>query len=175
MREDDGDALASEAACTTWFRASAEAVSANFRDIHVTALKAVGRPNGEIGSLVLTDTMDIRLNVRPEPSLRTQIGDVVVDHHVHLLNVDSARNNIRRDEDLGLAVPEIVQDAIAVLGLLLAVQRGNLMAFAGESFGDFVGGITALRTGSASAQRARTRTGFSSGCALQLMSRGKVP
>jgi hypothetical protein len=109
------------------------------------ALRAVTRSDSEIDSIARTDTMNVSFDVRPEPSLWTQIGDVVIDDHVDLLNIDSARNNIRRNEDLGFAVPEIVQDAITVLGLLLAVQRGNLMAVVGESFGDFVGGITALR------------------------------
>jgi hypothetical protein len=90
--------------------------------MNYAALRAVGRPDGEIGSLKRTDTMDIRLNVRPEPSLWTQIGDVVIDDHVHLLNIDSTRDDVRRDEDLCLAVTEIVQDAIAVFSLLLAVQ-----------------------------------------------------
>jgi hypothetical protein len=90
--------------------------------MNYAALRAVGPPDGEIGSLKRTDTMDIRLNVRPEPSLWTQIGDVVIDDHVHLLNIDSTRDDVRRDEDLCLAVTEIVQDAIAVFSLLLAVQ-----------------------------------------------------
>ena len=73
--------------------------------------------------------MDVGLDIRLEISRRTHIGYIVVDNHVDLLNIDSSSDDIGRDENLGLAVSETIEDIISFVGQLFTVKRGDLMSF----------------------------------------------
>jgi hypothetical protein len=62
---------------------------------------------GNVGN-ARTNAVDISLDIRPPIPFRSQIRNIIVDHHVDLLDIDTARDDIGRDEDLCLAIPEAV-------------------------------------------------------------------
>lgn len=66
--------------------------------------------------------MDVSLNVRPVLPLRPKIGDIVVDDHIDLLDIDTAGDDIGGDQNLGLAVPEAIENVVSVAGHLVAVK-----------------------------------------------------
>jgi len=88
--------------------------------------------------------MDVSLDVWPKVPLRSQIGHVIVDHHIHLLNVDTSSDDIGCDEDFGLPVPEAVKDIVSLLCHLVSVERSDRMTFVLESRSDAVRCLLAL-------------------------------
>lgn len=85
--------------------------------------------------------MQVGLRIRPVLRVERQ---VVVDDHVDLRNVDTSRDDVRRDQDFGLAVPEALHDSVAFGRFELAVQRDDLVAFVGHSAGNLVGRVSSL-------------------------------
>ncbi len=65
--------------------------------------------------------MNISLDIWVEVSFTTQIGNVVIDNHVDLLNIDTPRDDVRGDQNFRLAISESVEDGISVGGELLAM------------------------------------------------------
>ena len=88
--------------------------------------------------------MDIRFDVRCELTLRTEIGDVVVDYHVNLLDIYPTRDDIGGDEDFGLAVSEAVEDIVTFSRQFVAVQRSDAVSFVREPLRDCIGSGFAL-------------------------------
>lgn len=88
--------------------------------------------------------MQVRFGIRLVAGVERE---VVVDDHVDLKDVDSPRDNVRRDEDLGLAVPERLHHRVALARLELAVERGDLVSFRRHASGDLVGGVASLADG----------------------------
>lgn len=86
--------------------------------------------------------MQVRLGVGSALGVERQ---VVVDDHVDLRDVDAAGDDVRRDQDLGLAVAERLHDGVALGRLELAVQRRDLVALGRHPPRDLVGRVAALR------------------------------
>lgn len=75
--------------------------------------------------------MDVGFNVGLEAKFGSEDGNIVIDNHVDLLNVDPSRDDIGRDEHLCLAVPERIEDFVSFASLLVTVERGDRMTFRG--------------------------------------------
>lgn len=73
--------------------------------------------------------MDVGLDIRPEITIRAQIGYIVVDNHVDLLDIDTSSDDVRGNEDFGLAVSESIEDVISVNRLLVSVERSDRVTF----------------------------------------------
>lgn len=93
----------------------------------------------DLGYNRLTDPVNVGLDIRPESALRSHVRYIIVDHHVDLLDIDTPRNYVCRDENLGLAVPEAIEDIVSLVRLFLAMQRSDLMPEIGEFLGDKIG------------------------------------
>ena len=65
-------------------------------------------------------------------------GHVVVHHVRHVLDVEPACGNVRRDEQFGRVCPELLHDAVALLLRQAAVQRLSAIATAIERLGELV-------------------------------------
>ena len=83
--------------------------------------------------------MNVCFHIRLEAALWSHIGYIVVDHHVDLLDVDTPRNYVGRNEDFGFAVPEPVEDIVSLARLFLAVQGSHGMFEVGELLGNKIG------------------------------------
>lgn len=90
----------------------------------------------------LADTVQVGLGIGSVVGVERQ---VVVDDHVDLRNVDTTRDDVRGDEDLGLALPERLHDGVSLRGLELAMQRDDLVALGRHPSGNLVGGVSSLR------------------------------
>lgn len=88
--------------------------------------------------------MNVILHVRLKPIIPVPIGDIIVHHHVDLLNVDPSSNDVRRNEDLCLAVSEPVQRSVSDFSIHVSMESSNGMSVRLETFRYFVGGITTL-------------------------------
>ena len=77
---------------------------------------------------------------------------VVVDDHVHLEDVDAACDDVRRDQHLLLALAEAVDDGVALLRVLGAVQRRDLVPLRCHPLRDAVGRVSMLNRQSAQIQ-----------------------
>lgn len=82
--------------------------------------------------------MDVGLDIGTT-SARSQVGHVIVYNHVHSRDIDTSRNDVGSNENLGLTIPEAVEDSITFLGELVTVERGNGMAFGNKTLGNMVG------------------------------------
>lgn len=104
----------------------------------------------EHSNRVRTDTMDIRLDIRPLISVLVPLvheRQVVVHDHVDLHDIDTTRDNVSRDEDLLLALSESVDDGISLSSVLRPVQRRDFVALCGHPLRDAVGGVSMLKSG----------------------------
>ena len=89
--------------------------------------------------------MDVGLDIRPEITIRSQIGYIVVDNHVDLLDIDTSSDDIGGNEDFGLAVSESIEDVISVIRLLVSVERSDRVTFISQPLGDSIGSIFSLQ------------------------------
>lgn len=101
-------------------------------------------PTTTVVETARTNPVDVGLDIRLEPALGTEVGDIIVDDHVDLLNVDTACYDVGRNEDLGLAITEAVEDAVSIVRRLFTVQRGDGVTVRGEPLSNLVGGVTFL-------------------------------
>jgi hypothetical protein len=68
----------------------------------------------------------------------------VVDDHGNSGNINASRKDVGRDQNLGIAAAELVNDFITLRPLDSTGQRRNSVAFGHHSFLDFVGRRTRL-------------------------------
>ena len=88
--------------------------------------------------------MDVGLNIRPEISTRSEVGYIVVDDHVDLLDIDSSSDDVGGDEDFGFTVPEFVEDLVSLIRQLVSVERGDRVTFFSQPLGDSIGSVFSL-------------------------------
>ena len=88
--------------------------------------------------------MDVGLDIRPEITIRSQIGYIVVDNHVDLLDIDTSSDDVGGNQDFSLAVSESIEDVISVNRLLVSVKRSDRVTFISQPFGDSIGSIFSL-------------------------------
>jgi hypothetical protein len=70
----------------------------------------------------LTNSVDVRLDIRLIVPTGSEVGYIVVYDHVDLLNIDTSSDDIGSDENFGLAVPESIEDTISLVGHLVSVE-----------------------------------------------------
>ena len=89
--------------------------------------------------------MDVGLDIRPEITVRSQIGYIVVDNHVDLLDIDTPSNDVGGDQDFGFTVSESIEDVISVNRLLVSMERSDRVTFISQPLGDSIGSIFSLQ------------------------------
>jgi hypothetical protein len=88
-----------------------------------------------------TDTVQVSLIVCCTTG---QVGNVVVDNHGDGLDVDTARQDVGRNEYLCLASAELVEDIISLSSVQGAGKGSDLVAIGSHASLDLCGGVAAL-------------------------------
>jgi len=89
--------------------------------------------------------MQIRFGINSGHARLSKHRQVVVDDHRDLTDVDPPSDNIGRDQDFCVSLPEPVDNAITALGILTSMQRGYRMPLGDHAVSNVVGGISTLR------------------------------
>lgn len=71
-------------------------------------------------------------------------GEIVVDDHVHLKNINSASNDVCRDQDFLPTLAEAVNHSVTLRSILGTVKRGNFVTLSSHSLRDSVRGMSML-------------------------------
>jgi hypothetical protein len=88
--------------------------------------------------------VDVGLNIGLEAAFGTQVWHVVIHDHVDLLDVDTTGHHVGGDQDLGFTVPEPIEDAVTVLGVLLTMQGSDGVTFSLQPLGDLIRSVSFL-------------------------------
>jgi hypothetical protein len=90
--------------------------------------------------------VQIGLNIHMPSSFRPKIGNIVIDNHVDLLNIDTSGDDVGCDEDLRLTVSKAIQYTVPLIMDLVRVERGYGVAIFGQPRRNFVRGVFPLRS-----------------------------
>jgi hypothetical protein len=72
-------------------------------------------------AIQLTNSVDISLDIRFEVPTRSKVGNIVIDDHVDLLNIDTSSDDVGSDEDFGFTVPKLVEDLVSLIRHFVSV------------------------------------------------------
>jgi hypothetical protein len=95
-------------------------------------------------AIQLTNSVDISLDIRFEVPTRSKVGNIVIDDHVDLLNIDTSSDDVGSDEDFGFTVPKLVEDLVSLIRHFVSVERGDRVTFFSQPLGDSVGSVFSL-------------------------------
>lgn len=74
-------------------------------------------------------------------------GEIVVDNHVHLKNINTTSDDICRDQDFFTSLAEAVDDSITLGSILGTMKRSDFVTLGGHSLRDSVRGMPVLGIG----------------------------
>src|SRR5882762_5008497 len=98
-----------------------------------------------------TNTMNISLYIgpsipiEPPPPIIHQ-RQIIIYHHIHLQDIDPARDNVSGDEHLFATLTEIVDYGITLCSVFGTMQGGYFVPFCDHAFGNCVCCVTVLPT-----------------------------